>query len=534
MAFNPDAYKAEGGPATQTPAGSFNPDNYSASGFNPSKYSTAESDMPPFVDPTKPAPNAPEAPTLTQRFMRQTGLGIRNVVEGAAGFPLLVGDAANTLLNYIPGVNLQLPSQLADQALTDAGLPTAQTSGERLAASVQQATAGAIAGMGAAKGVVTPFTEALTANPGQQVVAAAAAGAGFHSAQEADLGPMGQIAVGLASALVGAHVAGKVGNAFGRSMERRIVLRDKAISRAEVQAELANNGVQVDGNSEQLRALTEQLNELRTQSKIEAQIRQLEPAPTDTLEQARYKRAQQAKLGTPAPTLEIQRARTMLREKEIAKVEAKIRAQEDATAQNQPTIRAAKQVAATSAAQTQQALTAAETVRGTNVPRNSAGLLTLKDRFGAALIDRVQKLSPEIAIAVRRVSQRAATRANHDIERVMKFYDSRELKALPKADRAELDRHLLNSNYEEAQTIMGQVPGLRELYNENVRALMIDMSQKRIAGGADGFIEDFHPRVVKNVAALRKVANRTQRSGRGTGQRGQAGTEGTWPRLERA
>jgi hypothetical protein len=85
----------------------------------------------------------PEPATTGQQLKRAGGLAARDIVMGAAGLPLLVGDAANALINqpikawnWATGQDvprLGPASGAVDDALTRAGLPEPQTRTEKLA-----------------------------------------------------------------------------------------------------------------------------------------------------------------------------------------------------------------------------------------------------------------------------------------------------------------------------------------------------------------------------------------------------------------
>jgi hypothetical protein len=87
---------------------------------------------------------AAPAPSRASELARQAGLTARAGIAGLASLPTMVGDVVNTGLNYIPGVNLQMPSQATQELMTKAGLPEPQNTTERMV----QAGAGAMAGAG--------------------------------------------------------------------------------------------------------------------------------------------------------------------------------------------------------------------------------------------------------------------------------------------------------------------------------------------------------------------------------------------------
>lgn len=152
---------------------------------------------PEFLARFKKADPEPESPTrtLAQDATRAAGLGVRDVVQGLAAIPNIVGDAANTAVNYgIRGINalggnvpeLGLPSQATPRLLTKAGLPEPETPAEHFTSAVNQAAVGfgpmvtgaQLAGKGAQS---IPFVRTLLERPAAEL-AAAATGAGASEA----------------------------------------------------------------------------------------------------------------------------------------------------------------------------------------------------------------------------------------------------------------------------------------------------------------------------------------------------------------
>ena len=139
--------------------------------------------------------------------MRGLGLGTRAVASGLTGMPAMVGDAANSLLNMVPGVNLQMPSQMIQQGMTNMGLPQPENTQERLLSAVQSGGAGGISFPAAAAKAPGVIGGILRAQPGTQTVAGGTAGLGSQLAGEAGAGPMGQVAAGLAGGIAGVPLA---------------------------------------------------------------------------------------------------------------------------------------------------------------------------------------------------------------------------------------------------------------------------------------------------------------------------------------
>lgn len=159
---------------------------------------------------------------------RQLGLTARAAATGAAGLPIIAGDALNSLLNMISGgVNkatgvdmgkLQMPSQSIQKVLTQVGLPEPATKTERVVQDVASAMSG-VAAPAAAVRKIDPnvLTRFLTENlPLQAGAAVGGAGASAAGREYADVGAGGQAGLALLGGMVapsgmagGAQVAGR-------------------------------------------------------------------------------------------------------------------------------------------------------------------------------------------------------------------------------------------------------------------------------------------------------------------------------------
>ena len=159
---------------------------------------------------------------------RQLGLTARAAATGAAGLPIIAGDALNSLLNMISGgVNravgteipaLQMPSQSLQKVLTQAGLPEPATKTERVVQDVASAMSGVAAPAAAVRGIdPNVLTRFLTENiPLQAGAAVGGAGASAAGREYADVGAGGQAGLALLGGMVapsgisgGAQVAGR-------------------------------------------------------------------------------------------------------------------------------------------------------------------------------------------------------------------------------------------------------------------------------------------------------------------------------------
>jgi len=144
---------------------------------------------------------------------RQLGLTARAGVTGVAGLPLMVGEGLNTLLNLIAGKEVfPSPTRAAQQLMTQAGLPEAQTARER----VVQDIASGMAGVGGTAAMLRPIGQAvapLTERLGMQTAGAIGAAGAAGMGREEGAGPLGQL--GLA-ALGGTIAPGTMATAASR------------------------------------------------------------------------------------------------------------------------------------------------------------------------------------------------------------------------------------------------------------------------------------------------------------------------------
>jgi len=157
---------------------------------------------------------------------RQLGLTARAAVTGAAGLPVMAGDALNSLINMIAGKQvLQMPSQALKGALTSAGLPEPATKTERVVQDVASAMSGVAAPAAAVRGIdPNVLTRFLTENiPLQAGAAVGGAGASAAGREYADVGAGGQAGLALLGGMVapsgisgGAQVAGRAGKELVR------------------------------------------------------------------------------------------------------------------------------------------------------------------------------------------------------------------------------------------------------------------------------------------------------------------------------
>ena len=173
---------------------------------------------------------APAQRTAFDETARQVGLTGRAAVTGLTSLPTMLGDAANSLINFgIGGVNrvagtnipqLQMPSEVTQRALNAVGVPQPQNATERVVQDVASAMAGTggqyrlgqalMKAPAAAAPVAAGLGRALTTAPVAQIAGAAGGAAAQGAARENGAGLGGQLTAGLlgsAIPVVGASLA---------------------------------------------------------------------------------------------------------------------------------------------------------------------------------------------------------------------------------------------------------------------------------------------------------------------------------------
>ena len=152
------------------------------------------------------------AALATQQIPRQLGLTARAGITGAAGLPLMAGDALNQLINMFGG-NLPMASKSMQTMLTSAGLPEPATKEEKIAQDVASAGFGVAApaalaqrGLQAAQtaGREAPALARFFAE-NVPLQAAAAGGGALASAagrEYADVGAGGQLGLAMLGGMV--------------------------------------------------------------------------------------------------------------------------------------------------------------------------------------------------------------------------------------------------------------------------------------------------------------------------------------------
>lgn len=148
---------------------------------------------------------------------RSMGLGTRGIAQGVAGLAGIVNDPFAYLLNLgveaAGGPEEAFPPlrQGVSELLTEAGLPEAETKGERIAEAITEGGAAGLAtmGIGSIPAIISkaPLMARILGHP-LEFFGGASAGGGSSVAREAGAGTAGQIGAGLASALAIPTVAG--------------------------------------------------------------------------------------------------------------------------------------------------------------------------------------------------------------------------------------------------------------------------------------------------------------------------------------
>lgn len=175
---------------------------------------------------------APPAGAVLKRPAARTalgslGMGARNVMEGAGGLvDIAAGPLGSVMDAVIPGDQIAPdPARKLMGGLADAlHLPEPATKGEQLTGALIEGgtqgvlSAGAGMALAPAKGATGVVARALADNPVTDVVASAAGAGSMEAADQAGVGPVGQVAIGLATggfAGVGVKTVERVATRFG-------------------------------------------------------------------------------------------------------------------------------------------------------------------------------------------------------------------------------------------------------------------------------------------------------------------------------
>jgi hypothetical protein len=162
----------------------------------------------------EPAQSEPAGRTPMQQRVREQGIGLRSVAEGASSLVTVPSDAIAGLLDYAlakSGVPFRFgsSSQAVSQLLTKAGVPepeneteaTANRIGRALSAAPASIAGGAQLAARGASAVTQGVGRTMAANPVLQTVGAGTGAASSEVAREAGAGPVGQAVAGIAGAV---------------------------------------------------------------------------------------------------------------------------------------------------------------------------------------------------------------------------------------------------------------------------------------------------------------------------------------------
>jgi hypothetical protein len=154
---------------------------------------------------------------------RQLGLTGRAAITGALSIPTIGADALTGLINILAGRQVMQPSSQGLQSLmTQLGVPTPQTSQERIVQDVTSAGFGVAGPASFAKYLPKPAQEFFTKSLETQGAAATAGALASGAARESDVGPLGQTLGALAGSVT---AGGAVGSAPVLARTTREIVR---------------------------------------------------------------------------------------------------------------------------------------------------------------------------------------------------------------------------------------------------------------------------------------------------------------------
>ena len=157
------------------------------------------------------------ARTTPQELTRQVGLTARGAITGLTSPLSIIGDPLNQLINMIAGTNIQPVSQASQQLMTQAGLPQAQTSRERVVQDIVSAMGGVAGTAGAARALLprqaaAPLTERL----GLQATGAAGGATAASVGREEGVGPLGQLGLAVMGGMMAPTATSTLSNVAAR------------------------------------------------------------------------------------------------------------------------------------------------------------------------------------------------------------------------------------------------------------------------------------------------------------------------------
>lgn len=159
------------------------------------------------------------------------GLGVRNVMTGAGGLVDVIAGPANALVNALPGdqgLSATPGRDLANTLAGAIGLPTPESSGERMISAITEGgtqgilTAGAALPLAGAPSATGTIAKALASAPVIDTVSGAASGASSEVARQAGAGSGGQLLAGVVGggipALAHPVIKAKIGRNAGKDI----------------------------------------------------------------------------------------------------------------------------------------------------------------------------------------------------------------------------------------------------------------------------------------------------------------------------
>ena len=160
--------------------------------------------------------------------LRQLGLTGRAAVSGITGLPALASDALISLINKIGGTNIPMPSQAQQALMTQAGLPEAKTTQEKMAQDVASAGFGVLGGYGLGAALpksMAPTADILMRSPEFQLGSATASSLASAAAREEGAGPLEQMGLGVLAGTIAPSagaVAATGAQAIGRGAQEAV------------------------------------------------------------------------------------------------------------------------------------------------------------------------------------------------------------------------------------------------------------------------------------------------------------------------
>jgi hypothetical protein len=197
---------------------------FNAAGARQSGYSDAEI-LTHLRDPIDKAGAIADTRSAGEVAARGLGLGVRDVVEGAAALPGLVVDAVGYPVRAAGralGYQMDAPTTILSKGLTAAGLPVAETPGEQMISGGVRGAASTLPTLGAGLAmqgarVMPSLANALAGGATGQAVGGATGEMAATAARQNDLGPVAELGAGLVGGLAGAGAVGAAGVA-GRGL----------------------------------------------------------------------------------------------------------------------------------------------------------------------------------------------------------------------------------------------------------------------------------------------------------------------------